>query len=498
MDAKAGRIISRDDFGRRQRKLVPAEALHAELASSRDESDRRRGKLLSTKSLHAELPSAGATGPVGQGELTSAAVVDARLGGSLEAEAEAEAATGDAIRKRRGHLPLRLPGARGVGRAKELLEAGDARLPTPSATETPGSRAEAPDPDIVATAQSSMSSAGEETMRIPPEGGMGGRRGRNGGKGAGANAILVQTQIRVIGQIAGQSRQGFGRKIQRLSPKPPHVSDGLTRAGTLRGLRGRRPPPRLHHRQLPGRASAAGQEGPFRARGGVAPRSREITYRNGCDELETCVADYDPREGIVLAAMGAKDVIAGSTATMCAVSVSEDGADELAVLNCGDSRTLVVGRPREGTSKDSVVHFSTRDHSPSCEVEIERLSRGKDKGYSQPQCSMGRWRIKVGDFQYGLARSLEGSFTTSKGITSEPDVSAVNLSETLAERELVTLILASDGLFEVIDNEEAGRIATACREEGLEASLAAKQLCLKAIDKGSPDNVSVVVVYLND
>ena len=221
------------------------------------------------------------------------------------------------------------------------------------------------------------------------------------------------------------------------------------------------------------------------------------TYRDGCDELDTCIADYDPREGIILAAMGAKDVIAGSTATAALLSVSEDGADELSVLNCGDSRTLVVGKPRGGSSSDSVVHFSTRDHSPSCEMEIERLSLGKDKGYSQPKCSMGRWRIKVGDFQYGLARSLEGSFTTSKGIVSDPDVSIVNLSEMLAERELACIILASDGLFEVIDNEEAGRNTIKCREEGLEANLAAKQLCMKAIDKGSPDNVSVVVVYLD-
>jgi serine/threonine protein phosphatase PrpC len=221
------------------------------------------------------------------------------------------------------------------------------------------------------------------------------------------------------------------------------------------------------------------------------------TYRDGCDELETCVADYDPREGIILAAMGANDVIAGSTATVAVLSVSEDGADELSVLNCGDSRTLVIGKPRGGSSKDSVVHFSTRDHSPSCELEIERLSRGMDQGFSQPMCRMGRWRIKVGDFTYGLARSLEGSYATMKGLVSDADISAVNLTDMLAEREHASVVIASDGLFEVIDNEECGRYVIKCRAEGLEASLAAKQLTKLAIDKGSPDNVSVVVVYID-
>ena len=110
---------------------------------------------------------------------------------------------------------------------------------------------------------------------------------------------------------------------------------------------------------------------------------------------------------------------------------------------------------------------------------------------------MSRWRIKVGDYQYALARSLEGSFATSKGIVSDPDISTIDLSEMLAERELGCIILATDGLFEVIDNEEAGRDAIKWREAGQPADEVAKQLCLKAVDKGSPDNVSCVVPYLD-
>ncbi|KAL7539257.1 hypothetical protein ACHAXR_010751 [Thalassiosira sp. AJA248-18] len=220
------------------------------------------------------------------------------------------------------------------------------------------------------------------------------------------------------------------------------------------------------------------------------------TYRNGCDEEGLCIADYDPIEGIIVAGTGASDVVAGSTVTMSCCSVAEDGADILTVLNCGDSRTMAFGRPRGGSDKDSVVHFSTRDHSPSCELEIERLAAGKDLGYSQPECSMSRWRMKVGDYQYALARSLEGSFATSKGIVSDPDISMVNLSEMLAERELCSVALASDGLFEVIDNEQAGRYVIEWREAGLSADEVAQKMCRKAVELGSPDNVSVVVLYL--
>jgi len=221
------------------------------------------------------------------------------------------------------------------------------------------------------------------------------------------------------------------------------------------------------------------------------------TYRQGCDDEGLCIADYDPREGIVIAGTGASDLVAGSTVAMSCLSVAEDGAGVLSVLNCGDSRTLAVGRPRGGLPKDSVVYFSTRDHSPACELEMERLALGINDGYSQPECSMSKWRLKVGDYQYALARSLEGSFATSKGIVSDPDISTVNLSEMLAERELCSIVLASDGLFEVIDNEQAGRYVIQWREAGLSADEVAKQLCRKAVDLGTPDNVSVVVLYLS-
>ena len=98
--------------------------------------------------------------------------------------------------------------------------------------------------------------------------------------------------------------------------------------------------------------------------------------------------------------------------------------------------------------------------------------------------------------EYALARSLEGSFATSNGVVSDPDISMVNLSEMLAERELCSVVLASDGLFEVIDNEQADCYVIQWREAGSKADEVAKQLCRKTLELGSPDNISVVVLYL--
>lgn len=181
--------------------------------------------------------------------------------------------------------------------------------------------------------------------------------------------------------------------------------------------------------------------------------------------------------------------------------MNPSGTNELTVLNCGDSRTLVVGQPTSPELGDSVVAFETRDHSPDDEIEIERLERGKEMGldYSVPVCSItsGSYMV-VGDYQYALCRSLEGSYVTSKGIVSDPDVTTVNLASALADRQKCALVLACDGLFEVMSNEEVGREVVRMRGEGYKAGDIAKNLCGQALKKGSYDNLSVVVVYLDD
>jgi len=228
------------------------------------------------------------------------------------------------------------------------------------------------------------------------------------------------------------------------------------------------------------------------------------TYRNGCDELGGCVADYDPREGILVASTGSDDLTAGTTAAVVAMSKNpQDGGSEmLEVLNCGDSRTILVGRPfqqeEQKRSSKSVVHFASRDHSPACEYEKQRLARGVENGlsYSIPTCSLSQWRMKVGDYRYAVSRSLEGDFATSKGIVSDPEMTTINISEMLQQRENGVIVIASDGLFEVMDNEEAGIDVLKMREQGMSAADAAKGLCKIALNKGTNDNVSAVVIYL--
>lgn len=201
------------------------------------------------------------------------------------------------------------------------------------------------------------------------------------------------------------------------------------------------------------------------------------TYRNGCEVLGECVAEYDTREGILLASTGTKDLVAGTTASMVVVQESD-----LNFLNCGDSRSMLIGN-------DGKIVFATSDHSP--EVELERLQRGVEQGldYSIPICSLSKWWLPVGDMQYAVCRSLEGPFATSKGIVSDPDVTTIRSMPGI-------LVMASDGLFEVMDNEQIGKELARTKNAGVSAGDAAKRLCSLALERGTSDNVSAVVVYL--
>ena len=211
------------------------------------------------------------------------------------------------------------------------------------------------------------------------------------------------------------------------------------------------------------------------------------------------MVDYDPIEGILYAETGSLDLIAGTTATLAAISLNPSGASEMTVLNCGDSRTLVVGECKDD-SHASVIAFETRDHSPDDELEIQRLQRGKDEGldYSVPECAMGQSYLRVGDFQYALCRSLEGTYVTSKGVVSDPDVTTLQLSQMLDNRQYCAVVLACDGLFEVMSNEEVGREVIRMRKEGYKAGEISKNLCGQALKKGSYDNISTIIVFLDN
>lgn len=206
-------------------------------------------------------------------------------------------------------------------------------------------------------------------------------------------------------------------------------------------------------------------------------------YRAECNGSEECAAEYDAREGVLMANTGSSDAVAGTTATLLAFDLQ---TSQIAALNCGDSRSILL-------DSEGGVKFQTVDHSPGNPNEVDRFEEGRRQGlgYSIPECRFSKWVVPVGEYVYAVSRSLEGSFATSKGIVSDADISVVRAAPGM------TSISASDGFWEVIDSSEAARIVAKLRsQQAMSAGDAAKTLCSLAYERGSSDNVSVVVMYL--
>jgi serine/threonine protein phosphatase PrpC len=82
---------------------------------------------------------------------------------------------------------------------------------------------------------------------------------------------------------------------------------------------------------------------------------------------------------------------------------------------------------------------------------------------------------------------------TKRAFTHMPDIHTVILS-----KDDDILLLATDGLWDKVDNSEAVAAARRCMARDGDAGAAARALVDRAVRQSSTDNISVVVVRLHD
>ncbi|KAJ8492457.1 hypothetical protein OPV22_014178 [Ensete ventricosum] len=196
---------------------------------------------------------------------------------------------------------------------------------------------------------------------------------------------------------------------------------------------------------------------------------------------EVMMASFSRVDGEVeAAAQGEAERTVGSTAVVAVV-----GTKRIVVGNCGDSRAVL--------SRGGVAVPLSFDHKADRPDEMERV-----------EAAGGRVINWDGYRVLGVlatSRSI-GDCYLKPFVISEPDVTVTERTE---KDEF--LILASDGLWDVVSNEAACKIARQCLNgrmarmfpdtvSGCTAAEAAALLAELAISRGSEDNISVVVVEL--
>ncbi|GJZ55121.1 probable protein phosphatase 2C 76 [Tanacetum coccineum] len=155
----------------------------------------------------------------------------------------------------------------------------------------------------------------------------------------------------------------------------------------------------------------------------------------------------------------------GSTAS-AAVLVG----NHLYVANVGDSRTVI--------SKAGKAIPLSEDHKPNRSDERERIENA-----GGVVMWAGTWRVGG---VLAMSRAF-GNRNLKPFVVADPDIQEQELGE-----EFELLVLASDGLWDVVPNDDAVSIAQS--EEEPEA--AAKKLIETAFSNGSSDNITCIVVNL--
>ncbi|PSS28804.1 Protein like [Actinidia chinensis var. chinensis] len=142
--------------------------------------------------------------------------------------------------------------------------------------------------------------------------------------------------------------------------------------------------------------------------------------------------------------------------------------NHLYVANVGDSRTVI--------SKAGTAIPLSEDHKPNRSDERKRIENA-----GGVVMWAGTWRVGG---VLAMSRAF-GNRMLKQFVVAEPEIQDLEIDE-----EFELLVLASDGLWDVVPNEDA--VALAQTEEEPEA--AARKLMETAFTRGSADNITCIVV----
>ncbi|KAL8493670.1 hypothetical protein ACS0TY_024743 [Phlomoides rotata] len=147
--------------------------------------------------------------------------------------------------------------------------------------------------------------------------------------------------------------------------------------------------------------------------------------------------------------------------------------NKLFVANAGDCRTIIC---REGNA-----YALSRDHVASCLEERDRVVGAG----GQVKWQVDTWRIGPAALQ--VTRSI-GDDDLKPFVTAEPEI-----TETLLSSEDEYIVMASDGLWDVMSN---GDVVSIIKDTVKDPGMCSKRLATEAAARGSKDNITVIVVFL--
>ncbi|KAG7395804.1 hypothetical protein PHYBOEH_003171 [Phytophthora boehmeriae] len=218
-----------------------------------------------------------------------------------------------------------------------------------------------------------------------------------------------------------------------------------------------------------------------------------------CKDLQEC---FETLDASVCDYLLHKDDLSGSTATSVVFRKAGDGKLLLTFAHVGDCR-LVLSK-RDGRTVEL-----TQDHRLTLETERDRVIQlggrvvnNRVNGVMAITRAFGDLEFKGMLGRHHSTRSSTGSESFGRGfredekvpplLTAKPDVHDVELDA----NEDAFLILACDGLWDVITSEEAAEILRDRIRLHGDLQLAAHELAQEGIRRYSNDNITVIAMLL--
>ena len=180
-----------------------------------------------------------------------------------------------------------------------------------------------------------------------------------------------------------------------------------------------------------------------------------------------------------------RHLAAGSTASVAYIEVNNrESKAVLHTAHVGDSRIVLF-------DENGKVVFATRDHKPNREDECTRIEEN-DGIIVSFERSIGKKTITESCvYLHGAKLNMSRSIGdhcwnwNKKIISSQPEYNQVKLEG------LYYLVIGSDGLFDVFDNEKIGETIINTREKKLSQII--KILIQQAVTKGSRDDITLII-----
>ncbi len=165
----------------------------------------------------------------------------------------------------------------------------------------------------------------------------------------------------------------------------------------------------------------------------------------------------------------------GSTAITCFITPTH-----IVVGNCGDSRIVVASA--------GDVRFASEDHKPTNAPEKARIeAAGGTVSLGRVNGDLAVSRA-LGDFVYKMCAEMPAP---KQQVSAMPEVTILPRSN-----EDQFIILACDGIWDVLNNKECVDILQQYFEKGYSLEKACEMLIDECLERGSRDNMSACIVAL--